>query len=295
MKLCSECGGEVSGAGAEMSCASCGRSFMVEDGIYSFYNPPGGHTDDGYSDEFFAVNSDREKKHFWFVSRNSFVMRLCARYAQPGARFIEIGCGTGSILEALRGKGLEADGADISLTALKYARSKVAAGLYQADICALPFAGEYDAAVMADVLEHIGDEALALSNVRRALKDGGLLFMTVPACSRLFGQYDKLLYHRRRYDLAPLVELLESSGFAVLKATYLNFFLFPVLYLNRRLRKEAVASGPEEERAMLQKELRIIPVINSLFRFIAYLEELLAMRINLPAGGSIAIVARKKK
>ena len=61
------------------------------------------------------------------------------------------------------------------------------------------------------------------------------------------------------------------------------------------MRKTPDAFDPEDERRLLQKELRIIPGINGLFRFITFIEEFLAMRLNLPIGGSIAVVARRSE
>jgi len=119
--------------------------------------------------------------------------------------------------------------------------------------------------------------------------------MTVPAVSKLYGAYDKLLYHRRRYDLAPLSDLLESAGFSIEKATYFNFLLYPILYITRKLSARREPRNAQDEKELLDKELGIIPVLNCILKSVMMFDGMLAMNMKLPIGGSIAVVARKKR
>jgi len=273
-------------------CPGCGREYTAGNDVLSFLAEDASVGEE-YRDQYFDVNDQREDRHFWFVGRNAVARRLVQRYARLGMRMIEIGCGTGNMLDLLSRSGWHVDGLDMSRHALRFAAKKTSARLFQADITDLPFEHEYDAVGMFDVLEHIEDDAAALDNVHRALRPGGLLFLTVPAGASLFSDYDRLLCHRRRYDPGALLGLVRAQGFEVLKATRFFFFLYPLFWLNRRLRKQDAGQVADPQKA-LEKELAVIPVLNDVFKGVMFLESLLVARLNFPMGSSIALVARKK-
>lgn len=291
MILCSSCSKPIAPGTADRNCAACGAIHAVETDLFSFIPENERRADVGYSDSFFEVNLARENRHFWFLGRNAAAVRLVRKYAPPGARMLEIGCGTGNILRRLGSLGFKMEGADVSLDALRLARSRYAAPYTQADIARLPFVEHFQAAGLFDVLEHIDDDAHALSMIRRALEPEGLLFLTVPAGERLFSDYDELLCHKRRYDMAPLLEKIATAGFSVLKATHFFFFLYPLLALARKNRNPAAA--PADPQARLDKELHIYPVVNEVFRAVMACEAQLLRFASFPVGGSIAIAARR--
>lgn len=295
MILCSSCSTPIDPEAPGLSCTACGTIHEVEPDLFSFIPQNERHADVGYSDSFFEVNLARENRHFWFLGRNSVAVSLVRKYAPPGARMLEIGCGTGNILRRLGGSGYMVQGTDVSLDALRLAQTRYQSRYIQADIARLPFVEHFQAAGLFDVLEHIDDDMHALSMVRRTLEPGGLLFLTVPAGAHLFSDYDELLCHRRRYDMAPLLEKVTAAGFSVLKATHFFFFLYPLLSLARKRRNPAAAAATLDPRASLDKELRIYPVVNEVFRAIMACEAQLLRFANFPIGGSIAIVARQVK
>ena len=51
--------------------------------------------------------------------------------------------------------------------------------------------GEFDSAVMINVLEHIEDDVAALRTLRRLLRPGGRIVLYVPALNGLYGAYDR--------------------------------------------------------------------------------------------------------
>jgi len=59
-------------------------------------------------------------------------------------------------------------------------------GFLAANIDALPFAGAFDIAVCVDILEHVADDLAALRSLRLALREGGRLYLHVPARRRRF-------------------------------------------------------------------------------------------------------------
>lgn len=88
------------------------------------------------------------------------------------ARFLEIGCGEGVLLAAVRVG--EKFAIDLSTEAIKVARTKTQAQFSVALAEGLPFAAEYfDLIVSVGVMEHFLDEKQALQEIRRVLKSGG--------------------------------------------------------------------------------------------------------------------------
>lgn len=73
-------------------------------------------------------------------------------------------------------------------------------------------AGTADLVVCQNVLEHITDDAEAVTAMARALKPGGQLTLIAPAHPRLFGSLDVVYGHHRRYTRASLRDVLERAG-----------------------------------------------------------------------------------
>jgi len=106
--------------------------------------------------------------------------------AAPGrvfARGLDLGCGTGLMAGALRGRAVAIDGVDLSPAMVQQARhtghyAALTVGSLDAALAASP-AGGYDLVTAADVFVYIGNLAPVLAGVFRALARGGLLAFTV--------------------------------------------------------------------------------------------------------------------
>lgn len=146
--------------------------------------------------------------------------------ARRGERVLDLGCGAGRFVAALAGAGAYAVGVEIAAAALERARRNVAG----ADLRllgpdgALPLGhGEVDLVWCSEVLEHVPDTAALLNEVRRVLKRGGRLLVTVPdhgllrrtliALVRHEAHYDPLGQHVRFYTRRSLARTLQATGF----------------------------------------------------------------------------------
>jgi len=113
---------------------------------------------------------------------------------QAGHRILDIGCGEGRhMVMACRQPGTCCVGADFGYDNLVSTRSKLA--FHQAlndlacrdfslscmDVTCLPFTdNSFDAVICSEVLEHIPDDDLAVSELVRILKPGRILAVSVP-------------------------------------------------------------------------------------------------------------------
>lgn len=144
----------------------------------------------------------------------------------PGERVLDLGCGAGRFVAALRDAGAEPVGVELAEAALERARRNVpGADLRRvAPDGSLPLGhGEVDVVWCSEVLEHVPDTIALLTEVRRVLKPGGRLLVTVPDHGRLKrtlialahydAHYDPLGQHVRFYTRRSLTRALHATGF----------------------------------------------------------------------------------
>jgi len=79
-----------------------------------------------------------------------------------------------------------------------------------------------DSVLCVNVLEHLDKPDVALEGFHGALRPGGHALVLVPAHDWLFSDADAALEHRKRYTRSEAVELLESSGFEVVRCYEFN-------------------------------------------------------------------------
>jgi SAM-dependent methyltransferase len=103
-----------------------------------------------------------------------------------GRRVIELGCRYGDLLAHFV-EGNEVTGVDVDREALDACRRTYGVATSVVNLNeALPFAdGEFDVAVLSEVLEHLPYPHITLSEIRRILGPGGKLVGSVPHGTRL--------------------------------------------------------------------------------------------------------------
>lgn len=135
--------------------------------------------------------------------------------AGPGPEVLNGGAGQGTLSRRLAELGFQVTSTDVSPETVELLQ-RATGRAYKADLTSLPFEDEsFDAAVLAEVLEHIEDDQLALSEVHRVLRPGGVLALSVPANPRLFGPSDVWAGHVRRYTRPKLIEACTAAGLTV--------------------------------------------------------------------------------
>jgi SAM-dependent methyltransferase len=169
-----------------------------------------------------------------------------ASLVQPHAqgRILEIGAGSGTITERLASFGevtaLEPSAALAeSLRTRLTGRAEVVEGVLEH----LDDGRRFDTAVMINVLEHIPDDVDALRRIHALLAVGGRLVLWVPAFESLYGRFDQMIGHHRRYRRAQLVERCRSAGFEVIDCRYANLPGFFAWWLIVRLLRRVPTAG----------------------------------------------------
>jgi ubiquinone/menaquinone biosynthesis C-methylase UbiE len=199
-----------------------------------------------YYDKFSTMyEQERHKRYHRFLDESEL---SAARPYVTGGKVLEVGCGTGLVLEPLSQMANEAVGIDISRGML---RKALARGLNAAQASAtdLPFADNtFDAVVSFKVLAHIEAIQQTMSECTRVLKPGGHLVLEFynkqslrhlvkvlkPAHKVATSTTDDQVY--TRYDsleeikgyLPTTVSIEKTVGIRCLAPTY-HFFNAPLL------------------------------------------------------------------
>lgn len=261
-----------------------------KDGILSFA-PESDETAFEFDPELYPGLATLEKGHFWFENRNLLVIWALQYYFPRAKNLIEIGCGTGFVLSGIHRKfpALKLFGVDIYSEALPFVKSRLPkVTLFQMDARHIPFKEEFDVAGAFDVLEHVAEDELVLSQMYSSVRPGGGIILTVPQHKFLWGKADTAAYHKRRYEKQELAKKVGLAGFQVLRVAGFVSLLFPVMLMSRfQMRYKKKQYDP-------LAELKIKPFPNQLLKSISGIERFMIERgISFPFGGSLLVVAKK--
>lgn len=112
-------------------------------------------------------------------------LSLIERY-KDGGKLLDIGCAIGVFLSLARKRGWKTYGVDISQYAASFAREVLGLKVFAGELGEVKFPGKcFDVITLWDVLEHLPDSSIQLQEIRRVLKDDGILLMNTPNESAL--------------------------------------------------------------------------------------------------------------
>ena len=184
---------------------------------------------------------------------------VLAMLTGEGGRILDIGCAAGGEIPMLQRQGFSVVGIDLSAEMLRFAHRRFAethnVAFCRADIEHLPFAsGSMDHLVCLGVLEYLPDYSVALGEVNRVLRPGGLAILALPTRISLYNVSDQLVNHtlrpivrltKRIMGRKPKFEvgktlsrnlcvpwkfrsLLRQHGFSPERSRYSNLFVYPL-------------------------------------------------------------------
>jgi 2-polyprenyl-3-methyl-5-hydroxy-6-metoxy-1,4-benzoquinol methylase len=274
------------------SCPSCDFE-PVNIGGFECYAPDLAHQGDGFKAGYFADLAELEGENFWFRSRNQLIQWVLDKYFPEPQSILEIGCGTGYVISAISRQFPRAKvyGSEVFVAGLEFAATRSpSAKFMQMDARDIPFLGEFDVIGAFDVLEHIEEDEIVLTQMHEALKPDGIIVLTVPQHAWLWSESDDYACHKRRYSAKELVGKVQQAGFEIVKSTSFVTTLLPAMVVSRILQKRGRNNFDPKA------ELSINSVLDSLFRQLLGLE-LAGIRLGLsyPFGGSRLIIASKSQ
>lgn len=105
---------------------------------------------------------------------------------------------------------------------------------------------KYDTIFALNVVEHIKDHNLAITNAKKLLKQGGNLVILVPAYQWMYNSFDTALEHYRRYTKSRLNKILNDK-LHVIHSQYFNVFGMAGWFVSGKiLRKKTIPRNQME-------------------------------------------------
>lgn len=227
-----------------------------------------------------------EHSHWWYASTRQLLQQVLAEDVARGGRFLDVGAGTGATGAWLGDHG-DLVATDFFPLALELNRERHAAvGFVAADATKQPFAtASFDIALCVTVLCHqsIADPQVAVTEMARVVRPGGVLCLWEPGVRRLRRAHDRVTHSARRFARRDLSGLLEGAGLKVERSSGAYSFLVPPAAAKAVFERGTSASDLDRNQSGLGGALGVA----------ARGERALLKRMNLPAGLSVFAVGRK--
>lgn len=208
-----------------------------------------------------------------------------------GTRLVEVGAGVGSFSELLLERPSCESLALVEPSRAMYARLTERLAALHTPVRLLTFNAAFtevaaaikaeqkpDSIIYVNVMEHIADDDAELRDVHRSLAPGGRVFIFAPALPWLYGSFDRLIRHRRRYTRTELENKCRAAGFRVVKSHYFDFAgIIPWWVKYRLFKSEAMEAGAVEFYDRF-----IVPIVKTVER-----------NIRPPVGKNVVLIAEK--
>ena len=200
-----------------LECAGCGLAWTT---------PKPASMDEYYP----AVYRHYSGLTLWTLRRlYSWRVRCWARHFPTGGRVLEVGCGDGWMMSALRDRGWQVFASERSLSAAKSASEANQIPVFVGDLDALHSSAQFDLIILFQVL-HMAREPIALLRCcAELLANGGTLVIAVPNFAswqaRLFGRswlHLDVPRHQTHFSPEVLRRALERVGFHVVNKRFVS-------------------------------------------------------------------------
>lgn len=230
-----------------------------------------------------------ERESWWYRARRKLFHQAVTealRGCREG-RVLDLGCTAELDFEPqslVRGISVHSSLQVLALHATQGHRNLVCSRSEELAFCS----NSLDVVVAGDILQSAPDDLIVLRELRRVLKDGGLLCLTVPAYAMLWGEEDERLGHQRRYTGSELRRKLNTCGFEIQRVSYFVACGFLPLAIDRAAKNIFRTSIMRDRRSARRSGLADAAIVALLDA-----ERALMHIINLPFGTRVVCWARK--
>lgn len=212
-----------------------------------------------------ALTDDRLhhiEKHLHFNAKrlNRHVALVASMENLQGARVLDIGCGGGLFLRAIKEEGADAVGIDLADDNIVYAKK-----YFDIDVIKLPveydywqanYQNSFDIITLWDVIEHVNDPIRTLRAAAQLVRPGGIVAFETPYRDAFFHRTGELTYrltrgrvpsflnnlygaglfaHKQIFSISDIGRLVEASGLRTIDQRKIHEFLSPARYHLKRL------------------------------------------------------------
>lgn len=246
-------------------------------------------------EEFYFEYSDISEWHWWYIGRKKIILNMLRKYSLTSCEnnILDIGCGPGAMIKDFKPYG-KTFGVDSNINSVKECRKRGNLGTCISVASKTPFReSTFSVVLLLDILEHLDNDKDAIEEAIRLCKPGGLIIITVPAFQFLWSNQDIISYHKRRYSMKTIKELVKMNTVEKLKFSYFNFFLFPIVVIIRLFQKAIFKDSANRDVEVSDFSLNRPGFLNNFLKGIFSLESNLIKFSYLPIGSSIICVLKK--
>lgn len=184
-------------------------------------------------------------------------------------KVLEIGSGLGNISQHFIAEGYEIDLSDIRTQYTDFLKVNYPNNdTLNIDIVDPNFDslyghlfGAYDLVYALNVVEHIKNDSLALQNMNKLLKSKGFIYILVPAYSFLYNNFDRALFHYRRYTKKTLTSIFPEKLKIISKWHFNLAGIFGWYIVGNLLKKEIIPESNMKLYNILTPIFKIIDFI----------------------------------
>lgn len=209
-------------------CSSCNLKFASQSALENLY----GSIESLYKEEYYEDEGDLGYSKYDVIPVSNFLwqsasIQLIANMSDMKSyRCLDVGCGTGRLMELLMEKGIEVEGIEMSGHAADVASSR-GLKVVNKDIMSLTGESSYDIIVAFDVMEHIPDIKGFFTKIYCLLKEDGVFIFLTPDVSSEKAMVEKERWYGYNSSLEHLYYFsIESLRFICSRV----FASEPVLY-----------------------------------------------------------------
>lgn len=248
-----------------------------------------------FAPEYYGRMRALENASWWNAGMRDLAERMLRGVGLPShGLLLDVGCGSGQTMSWFRSRwpGWETFGLDVAREGLLAARVGAQERVLAGSALALPLPDAcVDAAITLDVLQHLplgGGDVQALTEMRRVLRPGGVLFVRTNA-QALPRTPDDAGFNFHKYTTPELRQKLEATGFRVRRIGRVNALL-------------GLAEIPRELRARRRSDgayvglLAEVPVRGPAWRakqaWLRAESALVAAGLSLPLGRTLVALAQ---
>jgi SAM-dependent methyltransferase len=244
--------------------------------------------------DYYKEYYDLERNHWWFVAREKIISNYVKKLikdkhlTEKEFKILNVGCGPGRSSQYLSKFG-QVTSIEYDKECCEFASEKTGLEIINGSITQLPFQDKsFDLVCAFDVIEHVEDDQLAVNEMKRVVKEDGVIFITVPAFMSLWSHHDVINHHFRRYKIKEIERLFEKQkeGNKIF-VSYFNFILFPPIYIIRQLSNLFIS---DEKRPGSGSDFETFKpgIMNTLlYNVLAFESKLINLNFKLPFGVSI--------
>lgn len=184
-----------------------GDSSLSKDRVYLKH-----YYEDITTERFKWIKRDKPSK-----IRHKKVAEMCKN---ADGLILDVGCGFGEILSAIKSENNETVGTDISCNTLKIAKTNID-HVIACDTENLPLRGDsVELALCVEVLEHLVNPVRCVYEIHRILKEKGEVIFTTPNPNTPYYTKDK--EHLHSLDETTLKKMINKAGFQILSFEILH-------------------------------------------------------------------------